>query len=557
MTKTIKLQPPRIYFDPAGIDPSFLELLPSYRFAPARRTGSCLETPVAASMLLDRGVRPVASTHSLTELAARCKPIRPLEQSSTDLPEGFVGTEPWAHQCWLYNEARERSFVLINFYMGRGKTKSAIDLANIWGCKKILVIAPLAVVKVWPYQIDLYDPTGRATLLLDDRYSVKKKRDLAAGFLGDRESGWVVVNYDSAKLAPFADWSMAAGFDAVILDESHAIKSADSDVGKYCRKLGRFVPYRMALTGTSMSELPLDLWGQFGFLDPAILGSSFTTFKYQHAIFDSSSGHPAIIGWQNLDRLAAKVAPHIVYVGPDYDNLPQQINSRVDIDLPEDARQTYAMLRENLVLEVSRLPDRVKAMLETDASDDEFIAQCPNVLVKLLKLQQLTSGFVTTADKQPIYLHHAKREALYEDLRGLPMSEPAIVFYRFTPDAEQIEQVAQRLGRNYGEVSGRRKDLAAGGKLPKGIDLLACQVSSGSQGVDLTSAAAQWYYSTGFSNAQYLQSRSRIWRPGQSRPCNFRHLVCTATVDDYILRAIARKQAVIKTVVKLLQAEAA
>jgi SNF2 family DNA or RNA helicase len=169
--------------------------------------------------------------------------------------------------------------------------------------------------------------------------------------------------------------------------------------------------------------------------------------------------------------------------------------------------------------------------------------------VKLLRLRQITSGFVGTDDGIKEVLDEGKTALLTELLQDLPSDVPVVVFGLFRWDLDQIHEAAKRAHRTSAELSGRRKELETW-QAPDGPPILAAQLASGGVGIDLTRAAYAIYFSVGFNLGEYQQSLARVHRPGQTRPVTYIHLLTKDTVDEKVHWALEHRQNVIETVLK-------
>jgi SNF2 family DNA or RNA helicase len=76
--------------------------------------------------------------------------------------------------------------------------------------------------------------------------------------------------------------------------------------------------------------------------------------------------------------------------------------------------------------------------------------------------------------------------------------------------------------------------------------VLAVQIQAGAEGVDMTQANHAIYFSLPHSLALYNQSRARLYRPGQTRPVSFMHIIAAGTVDEGVHRALERKEDIIE-----------
>src|SRR5262249_27418740 len=124
-------------------------------------------------------------------------------------------------------------------------------------------------------------------------------------------------------------------------------------------------------------------------------------------------------------------------------------------------------------------------------------------------------------------------------LSDLPEDEPVVAFARFHADLDTIARAGRRVGRECAEISGR-VNQAADWKAGK-ASVLAAQIQTAGEGQDFTRARYVAYYSTGFSLKDYLQSRKRVHRPGQTRPVVYYHLLARNTIDPLMMRALEQR----------------
>jgi SNF2 family DNA or RNA helicase len=80
--------------------------------------------------------------------------------------------------------------------------------------------------------------------------------------------------------------------------------------------------------------------------------------------------------------------------------------------------------------------------------------------------------------------------------------------------------------------------------------VLVVQQQSGGVGIDLTRARIAIYYSLGYSLADYMQSRARLHRPGQTRNVLYMHLIVAGTVDELVYQALSNRADVVASVVE-------
>ena len=81
------------------------------------------------------------------------------------------------------------------------------------------------------------------------------------------------------------------------------------------------------------------------------------------------------------------------------------------------------------------------------------------------------------------------------------------------------------------------------------MKVFLAQIDTAGLGITLTAADTCVYYSVNFNYAAYSQSLARIHRIGQRNRCTYIHLVVEKTIDETVLKALAKKEDLAKTVV--------
>lgn len=463
-------------------------------------------------------------------------------------------TKSWAHQIEAVEFAKDLPGVMLAMDMGTGKSKVAIDLCNLNRHKKILILCPKSVLRVWPREFESHSLMDYDVRILDQT-SVQKKTDAARLFVSAmlvREQPFaLVINHESSWRFPFGDnikkdmrgriVDITKGFvsevewDCIIVDESHRAKSP---TGKFSQSLATLNAKQiMALTGTPMPHSPLDIFAQMRFVEPSLFGRSWHWFKKRYAILGGFEGKQ-IVGVQHEAELNERFFSRAFRVTADEAlDLPGTLWTSHFCDLNPKARKIY---------------DELESAFYSAVAEGEITAS--NALVKLVRLHQIASGHIVFDDegdtKRPpetISLH--KQEALEDILADL--NEPVVCFARFTADLVAVEAAAKKLEKSYGEVSGRRKDLDDQAMFPAGIDVLGVNIQSGGVGVDLTRARVAIYVSCGFSLGDFEQSAKRLDRPGQSRKVLYIRLITTHTIDETIYHALAARKNAVEAVLEV------
>ena len=451
--------------------------------------------------------------------------------------------ERWQNQEEAYKFAMGRHAVMLDMDMGTGKTRVALDVAmDRFYVHKILVVCPKAVIPVWRENlIKFYGDDNRWDCWDKSTGNIKSKTDDLREWLSSNTAPkkFVVINYDSVWRKELGNFIYRqANFDMVILDESHRAKAAGSKVSKYLAMLGNKVRYKMCLSGTPMANSPLDIYGQYRFLDSSIFGTNHYLFLQDYAIMGGPERR-FLVGFKNQKELHEKFRS-IAYSC-------KMADIKDKIKLPDSLPPTYRMVT---------LPTKdLRTMKELNR---EFIAECgtghivvSNVLVKLIRLQQICSGFCYTQEsvfEQPQIqeLNSAKEDALTDILQDVGMNENIVVFCQFRHDLQAIQRSATKAGRKYTELSGTANELEQWNKHDGAV--IGVQIQAGSEGIDMTKANHAIYFSLPHSLAMYMQSRARLYRPGQTRPVSFCHLLADGTIDMSLYKSLIKKKDIISSI---------
>ena len=431
--------------------------------------------------------------------------------------------------------------------MGCGKSRIAIEQIHRLNARMVLIFAPLSVVDhVWRDQINEHRRGPIQVVCLGNKYKGTKLKIRAAdtAISGNSRNYPLVfvVNYEACVSPQFRAWAKKQKWDLIILDESHKIKGHDGKISNYIASLTASARWKIALTGTPMPHSPMDIYAQYRALDPRIFGNSYHRFQDKYAEIEKveipdirnptrTTKIERITGFKNEDELHKKFRTIAFQVRTDdVLDLPATHMTYPRIEMAKEARRIYNNLEEEFIAEL----------------ESGGIVAPRNALSKLLRLQQVTSGYAVTMDGATERLENAKGRALEETIENIG-DEPVVVFARFIEDLRTIADAAKKKGRNCWEHSGQVKELdrwqAEGG-------VIAMQIQAGGTGLDLTKARYCIYYSLGFSLGEYEQSMARLNRPGQERQVTYIHLLAADTVDERVMGSLRKKERVIESILR-------
>src|SRR5262249_55830845 len=139
-----------------------------------------------------------------------------------------------------------------------------------------LIICPNTLKTTWGEEIEKHSKLRYAVFGAGKKARREAFRSLRASFY--------VINYE-AVAAEMAALRALLRFKriALVLDESHRIKTPNAKVTKAVLSLRNDSKKRYIMTGTPVANKPEDLWSQLFFLDDGErLGSSFEEFRNRY-----------------------------------------------------------------------------------------------------------------------------------------------------------------------------------------------------------------------------------------------------------------------------------
>lgn len=421
--------------------------------------------------------------------------------------------------------------------MGTGKTITSIAitgaLSNAGRIRRVLIVAPLSILGVWEEEFQKFAdfPYALAVLTGPGSRKLDTLRHMTGAVLQV-----VVVNYESA-------WRMEKDLlawrpDLIIADEGHKIKTHNIAASKAMHRLGAKAGYRLLLTGTVITNRAIDVFSQFKFLNPAIFGQSFYAFRSRYFDMVGYGNHTPVLKKSMEAELTEKLH-----------SISFRATKAECLDLPEITDVIRQVELEPAAFRIYR--GLVKESY-AELSSGEVTA--PNILTRLLRLSQLTGGFIGNDETAAVeQVSAAKLSALEDILDGMTAEgKKLVIIARFIPEIKAICKLLEKRGLRYscitGEVKNRDEQVSAFQNDPAVMAFVG-QIATAGLGITLTAASTMVFYSLDYSMSNFEQTKARIHRVGQRMPCTYLYLVARGTVDEKVLLALKNKADLARTLV--------
>ena len=435
-----------------------------------------------------------------------------LERVKSAVQEYPFKRKPMAHQVDMISKALIMRYYAYFAEMGTGKTQAAINTYELLDKKHNingLIIAPKTVLESWGEEIEKNSNYSYVILNGNKR---KKTKDLTKPYK------LTILNYETFLSLPEQEyWSK---FDMVVLDESSKIKNPKAQRTKLIIQLFSSTSYKLILSGTPITQSPIDIYTQYEFLNKNYIpNKSWYSFRNTYAIM-GGYGRYQIVGYRDLDRLKEIISRYSVQIKKeDCIDLPEKIYETRQIEMTAELRKQYSSMKNELLLEIN----------------EEENLTATIVLTKLLRLQQILSGKFLK-EKNP------KLEELKEIVsESIGHGDQVIIWAKFRDTILLLQDAFREHGVSviYGDIKNRQEQIAdfQSGKNKVFIG----QIATGGIGITLTAGSVVVYYENDYSLQDRLQSEARAHRIGQRKKVVYIDLIYKGTMEKDIVKALQSK----------------
>jgi SNF2 family DNA or RNA helicase len=449
----------------------------------------------------------------------------------------------YAHQEETVEFLMQRKNAAVLSEQGTGKTRSVIEFVNRkfpFRDFRVLVVCPATLINVWKEEIMKFADHHDHFVLRGG--TMHKRLESVKRF----KPGWYLINYEGLRAVRKKSNVLAGGKDwsVVVADEMTRIKNPTAKQSKamhdFSRPGGNFDPIRIGLTGTPITQSPLDAFSQFKFVEPRLFGDKFFAFRNRYAVMEkkhfSGRSFSVVSGYQHLDEITKKMFEvSIRHTKKQCLDLPDKIYQRVKVDWSPSSRKLYKELGRDLISEL----------------EDGSVVVVGNALAKLAKLRQVCGGFVYERNSEspdPKAKEITPKPEKISTMLGIVEDTPGqlIVWACFKKDLDNICKALDDAGVSFGRITGN-EDTAERAESVRAlqaneIKVVVAQAGVAQYGLTMTAAETAIFYSQGFSAEDRMQAEDRNHRIGTKNAVRYIDLVMRDSVDESISEVLGKKK---------------
>tara|TARA_R110002096_G_C14661938_1_gene728405 strand:- start:16746 stop:18593 length:1848 start_codon:yes stop_codon:yes gene_type:complete len=468
---------------------------------------------------------------------------------------------------------------------GTGKTATAIHTLCMEArrvaiqegrMQRVLVIVPNQVRSNWVREIRRFAVTRGKQVILEGGKLERIKR-LTQACVPEPDCEWsvVIVGYDT--LANSVDVMDKVPWDFVWSDESQKFKADYTGRWKAMLRIREASARRRILTGSPIGNSPMDLWTQLEFLGEGLSG--FTTFKAFRKFYGEwitvdtpTGGVEKLTGLKNtclLQERLARLAFQITKAEAGL-KLPDKVYVQREMTMTKSQADYYKKTAEELAVEIE---DKATGKVMDAMSAEHH-------LTRLLRLAQITSGFVTwdaivdpdsgevvrPRKVQQINAENPKVEAVVSDLMEELDEDPLGKKIVFAIERESLVLLHKRLseeldkrgwqcGLYYGGTPQKHRDtIERAFNCDPQMKILVGNPQCMGEGLDLigydkeqpdsseTYVDHEVFFSQNWSSLLRGQSEDRGHRRGTRVSVRISDYVVLGTIDEEIRDVVSNKQ---------------
>lgn len=405
-----------------------------------------------------------------------------------------------------------------------------------------VVVCPLSALGVWEDEFALDCPDeimpNIITVVGDMKDRIKTLSNLPEG------NKVVVLNYESLLNVEVMSLIKRLSPELLIVDEMHYCKNHTARRSKAVYEVRKVCKYFLGLTGTPLPKDPLDLFGQYKIINDEVFGAdrgAYKRFRDKYAIMNYKFP-TKVDSWKNLDELA-RVMYTNAYRAKDSEcvGLPELVCKNIPVFLDKKTKKIYNQMATDMIAEL----------------DNEEVITAAMAASKVIKLQQITGGFIMRKDEylegdmiktrtSTFPVGDEKLKVCKELVEKHITKDKIIIGCRFVWEINQIAEMLEKSKIGYkiirGGVSGdKRAEIRREFQKGEDIKVIVFQVSAATA-MTLTRGNVGILYSCTQKWDDYWQWLKRLHREGQNKPVVIYRLMAKGSIDEKIIQSINDKR---------------
>jgi SNF2 family DNA or RNA helicase len=331
----------------------------------------------------------------------------------------------------------------------------------------------------------------------------------------------------------------------IVIDESQKLRNPDAKMTQSGMRLANAARWRMIMTGSPVIRGEQDVWSQWYMVDLGVtFGPNFVQYRREWLVENPYTFKVSVKNEQAQTEIGLRMRRRGYRVTKEMGipDLPPRVWQKELVELTREQKRAYEELERDLVTALSEESDQV--------------ATAANQLTMILRLSQITSGFVTDDQGETFTFDpNPKLNALQELVEENVPNGSIIIWAWYRQDVERIARALSEYAPAV--VYGGQGDTARRNHVRRFVGretpIMVSNQASGGVGMNWQIAPLAIYYSQNYDLENRLQSEGRNHRGGSQmhQQVTYIDLMATGTSDEIVLDALKHKKSVADAVVDL------
>jgi SNF2 family DNA or RNA helicase len=315
-----------------------------------------------------------------------------------------------------------------------------------------------------------------------------------------------------------------AGYKLLIIDEASVCKGRTTQIAKALVEFGKQVEYAYLLSGVPAPNSELEYYPYIEIVAPSLMGFSFYSFKNHYFYSPDRYGYKWVLKNEHKDDFINRLKKVSVFLTKDEIlDLPERTFEVREVEMSKGQAEFYKNMRKDFVI---------------DIGDTTIVSV--NVLSKITKLREITSGFILDHDKKSFKFADSKINVLKDILDEIGHHQ-VIIWGNFRYEIERIAEALPGSKVIYGKMKQNVKDQNIEDFKAGKFQYIIANPASLGHGQNLVNASYCIYYSLDYSAELWEQSKDIIYRKGKKNRCTYISLICKGTIDEIIYKRLHDK----------------
>lgn len=402
---------------------------------------------------------------------------------------------------------------------GLGKTVQSIGAILVLQPTRSLIICPATMKYVWENEIKKW--SDLSCIVIDSKTVISE--------IPLDTKVWI-VNYDLLKR--HLPELIKVSFDFLGLDESHYIKTPNTQRSRYIRLLARAIKYVVMLSGTPVLNRPVEIFNPLNVLDPKVW-NDWHRFTERYCGAKRTRFGLDVSGATNTEELKGKLDKYMLRRRKE--DVLKDLPDKVRVEIPVELNGVPAS-------EYSKAFHSFAKFLREDKGKSDIEIRKSLMAEKLVRINSLREISANGKLKDAIELIENITEG----------GEKIVVFASFVAP---LKKLAEHFGDRSVLLTGsteneERFEIVKRFQEDPNVKVFLGGIKSAGVGITLTAASNVLFLDYSWTPADHKQAEDRAHRIGSTHDSiTIYQMRAKGTIDDIMFKMLAKKRDVVESLV--------